>query len=67
MIVKTILDGGDSNIHQDKTFSIIYKTLSSEGYTEGDISIIFTGDESLRRLKKEFFKKDEFTDVIRFV
>ena len=66
MIVKTILDGGDSNIHQDKTFSIIYKTLSSEGYTEGDISIIFTGDESLRRLKKEFFKKDEFTDVIAF-
>ena len=31
-----------------------------------EVSIIFAGDKLLTRLKKEFFKKDQLTDVIAF-
>ena len=31
-----------------------------------EVSIIFAGDKLLTKLKKEFFKKDQLTDVIAF-
>lgn len=66
MDVDIIQDGITPSIHQDKAISVITQTLSSEGFTDGEISIVFSDDESLRKLKQEFFKKDEFTDVIAF-
>ena len=40
--------------------------LNNEGYDSGDVTFIFTDDESLRGLKKQFFDMDVYTDVITF-
>ncbi len=66
MDVDIIQDGIEPVIHLHKAKSVITHTLSSEGFSQGEIAIVFSNDESLRKLKQEFFKKDEFTDVIAF-
>ena len=40
--------------------------LNNEGYDSGEVTFIFTDDESLRGLKKQFFDMDVYTDVITF-
>ncbi len=40
--------------------------LTNEGHDSGEVTFIFTDDESLRGLKKEFFDMDVYTDVITF-
>ena len=40
--------------------------LISEGHDTAEVTFIFTDDESLRGLKKEFFDMDVYTDVITF-
>lgn len=63
----TVLEGGiRPQIHKGKATSILEKTLQAEGTSDAEVSIIFEGDESLRKLKQEFFDKDEYTDVIAF-
>ena len=46
--------------------SIIEKILTQYKYTSYDVNIIFTSDIHLSELKKEFFSKDQWTDVIAF-
>ena len=46
--------------------SIIEKILTHYNYSSYDINIIFTSDIHLSDLKKEFFYKDQWTDVIAF-
>tara|TARA_B100000676_G_C17396930_1_gene493055 strand:+ start:61 stop:504 length:444 start_codon:yes stop_codon:yes gene_type:complete len=46
--------------------SIIEKILSHYKYTSYNINVIFTSDIYLSDLKKEFFFKDQWTDVIAF-
>ena len=46
--------------------SIIEKILSQYKYTSYDINVVFTSDIHLSDLKKEFFSKDQWTDVIVF-
>ena len=46
--------------------SIIEKILTQYKYTSYDVNIIFTSDIHLSELKKEFFFKDQWTDVIAF-
>ena len=46
--------------------TLIIKILKEEEIIDCDISIIFGKDELLSELKKEFFKKDQLTDVIAF-
>ena len=40
--------------------------LTSEGHDTAEVTFIFTDDESLRGLKKQFFDMDVYTDVITF-
>ena len=46
--------------------SIIEKILTHYKFTSYDVNIIFTSDIHLSELKKEFFFKDQWTDVIAF-
>ncbi|MBC8345789.1 MAG: rRNA maturation RNase YbeY [Candidatus Marinimicrobia bacterium] len=46
--------------------SIIKQVLESEGFQDGSISFILGSDELLSNLKKEYFNKDQWTDVIAF-
>ena len=46
--------------------SIIEKILTHYKYNSYDVNIIFTSDIHLSELKKEFFSKDQWTDVIAF-
>ena len=45
---------------------IISSVLKEEGKTLVEILVIFTSDEILSDLKKEFFNKEHLTDVISF-
>ena len=45
---------------------IISSVLKEEGKTLAEILVIFTSDEILSDLKKEFFNKEHLTDVISF-
>ena len=45
---------------------IISSVLMDEGKTLAEILVIFTSDEILSDLKKEFFNKEHLTDVISF-
>ena len=50
-----------------KTVEILCKSvLTSEGHDTAEVTFIFTDDESLRGLKKQFFDMDVYTDVITF-
>ena len=45
---------------------ICINVLNNEGHDSGEVTFIFTDDESLRGLKKQFFDMDVYTDVITF-
>lgn len=64
--VSVSLDTEDFELNKKLAEELNRKSFASEGVCEGDISIVFGGDETLRILKQEFFKKDEYTDVIAF-
>ena len=50
-----------------KTVSkLVCHVLKSENKINADLSFIFGNDDLLNNLKIEFFKKDQFTDVIAF-
>lgn len=44
----------------------ISKTITSEGFEEGEISYVFCDDDFLLNLNKEFLKHDTLTDIISF-
>ena len=46
--------------------SLISYVMDYEGIYEADLSYVFGNDKLLNNLKKEFFQKDHFTDVIAF-
>ena len=46
--------------------SLISYVMDSEGICEADLSFVFGNDKLLNNLKKQFFQKDHFTDVIAF-
>ena len=51
---------------QSQIQNIANKVLGSYKIQNAEISIIFGDDDLLRRLKKKFFNKNLFTDVIAF-
>lgn len=44
----------------------IAKVIREERKIPGDLSFIFTEDEKIRELNREFLEQDSFTDVIAF-
>ena len=46
--------------------NILRTVLEDQGVDDGTITTIFGQDELLFSLKKQFFKKNQFTDVIAF-
>ena len=51
---------------ESAVLSIINSVFEKEGILNSELSLIFGSDDLLSNLKKEFFKKDQFTDVIAF-
>ncbi len=53
-------------VSDETVISHCKKVLKGEGKSQGQVTIVFTEDETLREMKKEFFKTDVYTDVMTF-
>lgn len=49
-----------------KLKELIIKVIRNENMIPGDLNFIFTGDNNIRDINREFLKRDNFTDVIAF-
>ena len=56
----------DLRISHKRVEQLCISVLTNEGHDSGEVTFIFTDDESLRGLKKQFFDMDVYTDVITF-
>ena len=56
----------DLRISHKTVEQLCTSVLTNEGHDSGEVTFIFTDDESLRGLKKQFFDMDVYTDVITF-
>jgi rRNA maturation RNase YbeY len=50
----------------DIVIQLVSTILSDNGVDTGKVQIVFSNDEHLRRLKKQFLNQDQYTDVIAF-
>ena len=66
MNVNVFIDKEYEKLNESLCKSIIEKVLTHYKYTSYDVNVIFTSDIYLSDLKKEFFSKDQWTDVIAF-
>jgi probable rRNA maturation factor len=66
MNVNVFIDKKYEKLNESLCKSIIEKVLTHYKYTSYDVNVIFTSDIHLSDLKKEFFSKDQWTDVIAF-
>ncbi len=63
-----------NNIFQEKYaiqshpyfFKLISQTIENERYKEGEIVFIFTSDEYLMNINKQYLNHDTYTDIITF-
>lgn len=67
MNIKFYYDNTDYRLkNRKKTVKIIEEVIRSEGRIPGDLNFIFTDDEGVRSINREFLSHDYFTDVIAF-
>ena len=60
-------DGVDYELsHQISITKWLHLVVEKENSISGELSIIFTSDEHLLKINKEFLKHDFYTDVITF-
>ena len=64
--VNVFIDKEYEKLNEPLCKLIIEKILTHYKYRSYDVSVIFTSDIHLSDLKKEFFSKDQWTDVIAF-
>ena len=64
--IDVFIDEEYEQLNESLCKSIIEKILTHYKYTSYDVNVIFTSDIHLSDLKKEFFSKDQWTDVIAF-
>ena len=53
-------------LNEDLCVTIVKKVLTQYDVKSFDINLIFTSDTYVSNLKKEFFSKNQWTDVIAF-
>ena len=64
-----VLSDCDPSLDMPNTYvleTIVTSVLNGKSIGDGEISFIFGTDELLADLKKKYFLKDQFTDVISF-
>ena len=64
--IKIESDPKFKELNDSAILSLISYVMGHEGISEADLSFVFANDKLLNHLKKQFFKKDHFTDVIAF-
>ena len=57
---------GKTDIDENWVHSVCENILMDSNQDEASITFIFSNDEKLRKLKKEYFGEDVFTDTISF-
>jgi len=53
-------------MNSDAVKQVVTSVFVSEGIQNGEVNVIITNDDSVRKLKKQFFDIDVYTDVISF-
>ena len=66
MISINLYNNTDLLINQEFTQNLINAILKDYDLTCGEINLIITDDESLRKMKNEYFNQNYYTDVIAF-
>jgi len=66
MPVSVEVDPAFGRISTTAADSILNHVIEQEGFSVDEISIVLGNDDLLSKLKKDFFNKDQFTDVIAF-
>ena len=66
MIETALHNNSNLLINNDSISDLTSLILSNYGHSSAKINIIITDDETLRKMKKEYFDQDLFTDVIAF-
>ena len=64
--INVFIDKEYEKLNESLCKSIIEKIINHYKYKSYDVNVIFTSDVHLSDLKKEFFSKDQWTDVIVF-
>ena len=64
--INVFIDKEYEKLNESLCKSIIEKIITHYKYMSYDVNVIFTSDIHLSDLKKEFFSKDQWTDVIAF-
>ena len=54
------------NYNENQIKTIIKTVIKNEGVSKANISIVFSDDNLINKLKKDFFKIDEYSDVVAF-
>ena len=66
MITVEIHNEFDIQLNKSSIQGLLENILFDNKQNTGSINIIMTDDETLRRMKKEYFNQDLYTDVIAF-
>ena len=66
MIAVEIHNEFDIQLNKSSIQGLLENILFDNKQNTGSINIIMTDDETLRRMKKEYFNQDLYTDVIAF-
>ncbi|MFC1543547.1 rRNA maturation RNase YbeY [Candidatus Neomarinimicrobiota bacterium] len=68
MIVVSIdsQSGEPPPLPSEVVISLVRSALTNIDINAGQVQVVFTDDEYLRRLKQEFFDQNDYTDVIVF-
>ena len=64
--INVFIDEEYEKLNEPLCKSIVEKILSHYKYTSYEVNVIFTSDIRLSDLKKIFFSKNQWTDVITF-
>ena len=64
--INVFIDKEYEKLNESLCKTIIEKIITHYKYMSYDVNVIFTSDIHLSDLKKEFFSKDQWTDVIAF-